>query len=251
MSNQLEVKGSNMKNKNEISTNVENSPAQLIIEAVKGGADLDKLKGLMELQERWDANQARKAFHKAMAAFKVNPPKIDKDKTVNYQSSKGVVKYDHASLGHVCEKINKALSEHGLSASWTTKQNGKVIVTCKITHELGHSEETSLEANADDSGSKNSIQAIGSTITYLQRYTLLALTGLATDDQDDDGTKSMPAEAKKVSPLDFVNNLGIKKLGSTDAFMAWRVDNEIPEDLTKASKEQLQTIIKKLNGIKA
>jgi hypothetical protein len=51
---------------------------------------------------------------------------------------------------------------------------------------LGHSEETTLSAPSDTTGSKNPIQAIGSTITYLERYTLLALTGLATYDQDDD-----------------------------------------------------------------
>jgi hypothetical protein len=52
---------------------------------------------------------------------------------------------------------------------------------------MGHSESTSLTAAPDTSGSKNSIQAVGSTITYLERYTLLALTGLAAQGQDDDG----------------------------------------------------------------
>ncbi len=90
-------------------------------------------------------------------------------------------------MANVVEKISAELSKHGLSASWTTKQNGAILVTCKITHILGHSEETTLSAPSDTSGSKNAIQAIGSTITYLERYTLLALTGLATEDQDNDG----------------------------------------------------------------
>ena len=54
---------------------------------------------------------------------------------------------------------------------------------------MGHSESTTLEAAADQSGGKNAIQAIGSTVTYLERYTLLALTGLATH-EDDDGAGS-------------------------------------------------------------
>lgn len=161
------------------------APATLIEKAIAGQADLDKLEKVLLLQERWEANQARKAYHRAMADFKANPPKIDKDKKVSF--GQGKTAYNHASLANVCEKINIELSKHGLSASWTTKQNGAVVVTCKITHELGHSEETSLSAPADTSGSKNAIQAIGSTITYLERYTLLALTGLATYDQDDDG----------------------------------------------------------------
>jgi hypothetical protein len=44
-----------------------------------------------------------------------------------------------------------------------------------------------MKAPKDTSGSKNAIQSIASTITYLQRYTLFAATGLAADDQDDDG----------------------------------------------------------------
>jgi len=165
---------------------VSNEPGDIIRTAIAGGADLEKLEKLLALQERWEANEAKKAYHEAMAKFKQNPPKIDKDRTVAY----GNTKYNHASLGNVTDKISAELSKHGLSASWTTKQAGTVDVTCKITHIKGHSEETTLSAPADNSGSKNSIQAIGSTITYLERYTLLALTGLATYDQDDDGIAS-------------------------------------------------------------
>jgi len=162
---------------------VNGSPSSLIERAIDKGADLDKLEKLLTLKERHDANEARKAYHKAMAEFKANPPEIDKDKKVSY----GNTHYNHASLANVTKKIGAELSKHGLSASWTTKQNGVILVTCRITHMQGHSEETTLSAAADTSGSKNSIQAIGSTITYLERYTLLALTGLATEDMDDDG----------------------------------------------------------------
>ncbi|MCK5605057.1 ERF family protein [Candidatus Pacearchaeota archaeon] len=149
--------------------------------------DLDKVEKMMELQERFEANEARKAYVVAMAAFKAKPPKIDKDASVKY----GQTAYKHATLGNVVDKINKGLSGQGLSAAWQTEQKDKSIaVTCIITHILGHSESTTLEAGADTSGAKNSIQAIGSTITYLQRYTLLSLAGLATAEIDDDGAGS-------------------------------------------------------------
>lgn len=164
-------------------------PSALIELAISKGADLDKLEKLLTLQERYEATEARKAYNKAIAEFKANPPEIDKDKKVAY----GNTKYNHASLYNVTEKINCELSKYGLSASWTTKQNGTISVTCKITHVRGHSEETTLSAPSDTSGSKNAIQAIGSTITYLQRYSLLSLTGLATYDQDDDGQAATPA----------------------------------------------------------
>lgn len=154
----------------------------LISQAIAKGSNLDELGKLLALKKEFEADEARKAYHRAMTEFKANPPKIDKDKTVQYKE----VKYNHASLYNVTEKINAELAKHGLSASWSIRQNGQVCVTCKITHKQGHSEETTLQAPADTTGSKNSIQAIGSTISYLQRYSLLALTGLATCDQDDD-----------------------------------------------------------------
>lgn len=171
------------KNESAVVVQKEQTPADMIRFAIEKGADLDKLEKLMSLKREWDKDEARKAYNVAMTAFKQNPPKIFKDKTVSF----GQTKYNHATLGNVAETISAELSKHGLSASWTTKQNGSVVVTCRITHVLGHSEETSLAAESDKSGSKNSIQAIGSTITYLERYTLLAITGLATYEQDDDG----------------------------------------------------------------
>lgn len=177
-----------MANNKELTVSKGTAPATLIEKAVEGKADLEKVEKLLAIQERWEANEARKAYHKAMANFKADPPKIDKDKTVSFNTTAGKTSYNHATLANVTEKINAALSKYGLSASWKTQQNnGDISVTCKITHELGHSEETTLSAKADTSGSKNAIQAIGSTITYLERYSLLALTGLATYDQDDDG----------------------------------------------------------------
>lgn len=173
--------------KKEIEVVQANAPGTVISYAISKGATIEEMERLLLLQEKFDANQARKAYNLAMAAFKENAPKIDKDKKVGYKTDRGSVGYSHASLYNVTEKINSELSKHGLSASWTTKQSGAIQVTCKITHKQGHSEETTLSAQPDSSGSKNAIQAIGSTITYLERYTLLALTGLATCEGDNDG----------------------------------------------------------------
>ena len=175
------------------------NPASLIQQAVAGGADLEKLGKLLDLQERWEANEAKKAFQVAMAAFKSNPPDIGKDKKVSF----GNTKYSHASLHNVVKQITKELSKNGLSASWETHQNGQISVTCRITHILGHSQETTLTAPADTSGSKNAIQAIGSTISYLQRYSLLTVLGLAAHDMDDDGATvpDNPIDEKQIATL--------------------------------------------------
>lgn len=174
------------------------TPMVMLQMAVTQDAGLDKMQQLMDLQERWEKNEAKKAYVRAMNAFKANPPEIFKDSNVNYQNSDGTTtSYSHASLANVVKTIGQALAEHKLSHRWDmeTKDKGMIKVTCVITHELGHSESVPLEAGADQSGGKNNIQAKGSTVTYLQRYTLLAATGLATTGQDDDGsTSGAPAE---------------------------------------------------------
>jgi len=199
--------------KAEIPSAMETSPAALMLKAMAGGLDLAKLEQFMLLQEKYEANQARKAYTEAMAAFKKNPPEIEKDKRVSYKTGAGTTEYNHASLGNVTQKINSALGEHGLSAAWTTEQSGtNITVTCKITHVMGHFESTSLSAAADTSGRKNAIQALGSTISYLERYTILALTGLATHEMDDDGASSEVAyiDDKQLSTLtDLLNDKGI------------------------------------------
>jgi hypothetical protein len=198
----------------EVVTTAEGSPAALMIKAMAGGMDLEKLEKFMELQDKWEATQARKAYTQAMSDFKKNPPEIEKDSHVEYRTDKGLTKYNHASLGNVTTKINAALGAHGLSAAWTTEQNEKgVSVTCKITHVLGHFETTTLTAAHDSSGGKNAIQALGSTISYLERYTILALTGLATHEQDNDAMAPVEyIDDKQLSTImDFVDSKGIDK----------------------------------------
>ena len=177
------------------------TPADLVRYAMESGADLDRLERLMDMQIKWEANEARKAYHLAMAQFKKNPPTIIKDKHVSFDTSKGRTEYDHATLGEVCEKIVAALAEHEFSHRWIPGRGeaGNMKVVCVITHKLGYSEETELEAPFDQSGGKNNIQAMSSTVTYLERYSLLAAVGLAPKEMpDDDGGGTSQAKADEV-----------------------------------------------------
>jgi hypothetical protein len=159
------------------------NPLVMVERALQQNSSVETLAKLMELAERWQANEARNAYVVAMNAFKKNPPTLLKNKHVQF----GNTNYDHATLDNVVDTITAGLSRHGLSHSWKVEQtDARIKVTCVITHELGHSESVSMEAGADTSGSKNSIQAIGSAVTYLQRYTLLSATGMAAKGTDND-----------------------------------------------------------------
>lgn len=172
------------------------TPADLLRIAVSQNADLEKLAKLMELQDRWEKMQARKAFVRAINAFKANPPEIVKNATASFQTKKGdTVTWDFPSLDHICDAVIASLSEHGISHDWDFEQPSPqlVRVTCVLTHDLGHERRRTLQGPPDFSGDKNEIHAIYSTVTHLERYTLLAAVGLAAG----------PAEAEPESPREM------------------------------------------------
>jgi hypothetical protein len=165
------------------------TPADLLAIAVNQGADLDKLERLMALQERWEANEARRAYNEAMAAFKAEAIEIIKRKEVDFTTKSGNrTSYKHAELSDVIEAVGPALSRHGFSWSWTPSQKqGWIEVTCTLKHRMGHFETATLGGPADDSGGKNAIQAVISTTTYLERHTLKAICGVSEKGEDNDG----------------------------------------------------------------
>lgn len=167
------------------------TPMAMIDRALASGAAPETLEKLLALQERWEANQGRKAFDEAMASAKAEIPTIRKNRTVDFTSSKGRTHYRHEDLAEIAATVNPILGKYGLSYRFKTTNNpGEPIsVTCILTHRLGYFEETTLSARPDDSGNKNLIQQVGSTLTYLQRMTLKAALGLAASD-DDDGRAS-------------------------------------------------------------
>lgn len=179
------------------------TPMEILARAVERGADVDTLEKLMGLQERYEERQARKAFDEAMADAKAKIPPIKKNRRVGYDSKKaeaGRTEYSHEDFAEIARVVNPILSSHGLTYRFRTDSpsDGPVSVTCIISHRMGYSEENTLSAPRDSSGSKNNIQAVGSTVTYLQRYTLKAALGIAAEN-DDDGQGAGGADAQPVT----------------------------------------------------
>lgn len=161
------------------------TPMEMLAKAVQSGAGIEVLEKLMALQERWQSNQARMEFDNAVAEAKREIPVITKNAT-------GHNKMRYANFAAIAKAVDPILGTHGLSYRFRTSQTDKAIsVTCVLSHKAGHSEETTLSGPADASGSKNAIQAIGSTLTYLQRYSLVQMLGLAAAEDDDGNAAGM------------------------------------------------------------
>lgn len=200
------------------------TPSDLLRIAVEQGADLDKLERLMALQERWEANNAKKAYDAAFAAFKAEAVKILK----NRQVTDGPLKNKkYAELFAVVNAVTPALSRHGLSSSWKLTKDEKdwIEVTCSLKHSGGHTEVVSMGGPPDAGGAKNAIQARASTVSYLERYTLKAITGLSEQEDDDDGNQKGPAPI----PPELLAAARDAAMGGWKALSAWIKDRSEAE----------------------
>lgn len=153
--------------------------------AIAKGAGIETIERLVALQERMDAERARREFLAAFTALQAAMPPIIRTAEVTFNQTR----YKFATLGQIARKVAEPLKAHGFSYRFEIADSGAALsVACIVSHVGGHSERTTMTAPADASGSKNAIQARGSAVSYLQRYTLLAALGCVTAQDDNDAT---------------------------------------------------------------
>jgi len=221
------------------------TPLDMLNRAVLAGADIAMIEKLMALHERWDANQARKAFDEAVAAAKRDIPPIQRNVT-GHNAKK------YADFAAIAKVVDPIIGAHGLSYRFRTVQNDRISVTCILSHKAGHAEETTLSGPADTSGNKNAIQAIGSTLTYLQRYSLVQMLGLAAGNDDDGkaaGDGELITEEEVAYLVKLADDVGADKVAFCKYFFADRIklDPEFMPSLADIAAKDLPRAIAALN----
>ncbi|ROT45043.1 ERF family protein [Pusillimonas sp. NJUB218] len=207
------------------------SPMAMAIAALQSGMSPEQISAMMDLQDRYNATQAKKAYDEAFAAFKAESVRIIKGRDVKDGPLKGK---SYAELHDVVNAVTPALSKHGLSSSWKLTKDEKdwMEVTCYLRHVGGHEESVSMGGPPDAGGAKNAIQARASTKTYLERYTLKAITGLSEQNDDTDGRPAFDQDivddwvaaaesAATLEELDQTWKDGLKELGKTDSLQVY------------------------------
>lgn len=171
-------------------------PGELLRMAMTSGRDLTVIDRLMDLQDRFEANQARKAFNAAMAKFRESCVKVTRSGKVGQGPLSGT---RYAKLSDFVSAVSEPLADAGLSVSWRLLQDAKdwIEVACIVRHVLGHEEQISMGGPPDTGGAKNAIQARASTVSYLEKYTLKMALGLAEQDDDDDGHGGADGDANR------------------------------------------------------
>jgi len=201
----------------------------LLAYAIQQGSSIETIEKMMDLKERNDKYEAEKQFIDAMNKFRATCPTVEKTKQGH--------NCKYAGLSESIDQIKETEAACGLSHRWTTGKadDGQTVVTCIVSHIAGHAESTTLSGEPDTSGSKNSIQAIGSTVSYLQRYTLFATLGIAAGDEDTDGNSVNLAALQDAIKDNFMSIYEIKYgIAAGDLYRAGEAWFELPKETQNA-----------------
>lgn len=173
------------------------SPAEIITAVMASGATPDQLEKMLSMQERWEANEARKAYAMAFSQAQKKIGVVVKTKTNKQTNSK------YADLKDIIEMAKPVYTENGFSVIFyegKTEQAECIRVCADVLHELGHKESFFYDVPLDGVGIKGNanmtkIHGKASSTSYGQRYLMCMIWNIPTG--DDDGN----AGGKKETPI--------------------------------------------------
>src|SRR5580698_8876397 len=159
--------------------------------ATRSDLNIDVFERLLTARRQEEDRAAERAFNLAMSVAKGELQPVLKTRDVDYPSKKegaARVKYRYENFADVAKIVDPVFSAHGLSYRFAIEQQGDLArVTCIVSHSDGYSDRVRLESKVEPGSTGMSmVQALGSVLTYLQRYSLRAAIGLAAA-VDDDG----------------------------------------------------------------
>jgi hypothetical protein len=151
--------------------------------------NMDVFDRLLAARRSEEDRAAERAFNVAMSNAKGELTPILKTHDVDFTGKSGTrTKYRYESFADVAKVVDPVFQRHGLHYRFVVAQQADLVrVTCIVSHIDGHSERNPLEGKVDIGSTGMSwTQALGSALSYLQRYSLRAAIGLAAG-VDDDG----------------------------------------------------------------
>jgi ERF superfamily len=170
----------------------------------------------------------RKALHKALAQAQGEFPTIPKDQTADA----GSYTYAYADLAAIIHLVRPVLAKHGLALIQRLENpNGQPAIRTELLHADG----ASLAASFPIGDIPQNVQQLGSKITYLRRYTIVAMLGIAAGEDDDGRQAAAPAK-------DTTATAGAEP----SPFQPPDLKTDVVEDLSSAQRKKIFAIRTKL-----
>lgn len=148
--------------------------------------DAGKLKALLDMKREVVADQAKVEFNQAMFRLQAKLQPMVKKGVVELGKSGGYKFLRYEDLDAVLRPLKDA---EGFNQRFTTKmrEGGGAVVICTLTHRGGHSETAEISLPLDAGPGRNTLQQMGSTISYGERYLTEMIFNIVRKGQDDDG----------------------------------------------------------------
>jgi hypothetical protein len=152
-----------------------------------GSITPETIRELLTLQKEWEADEARKAYTRDMAAAKTELPAV-----IGCDKENARLGSRYATLAKVLDETTVILARYGFSIGGNvSSKDGTLLVSTNLTHRQGHRESITLPCKPEGIKSRDgrsvlsNEQVLGKTITYLRRYGLSCLLGLSSGDMPD------------------------------------------------------------------
>lgn len=172
----------------------------------------DNMIKLLDMQERVMAKQAEMSFNADFALMQNDLPVIEESGKLVHG---GKLISTYAKFEDINEQVRPVLARYGFSISFDLQFPEKACeIRCILSHREGHKITTTMTLPFDTSGSKNNVQAIGSTISYGKRYAIMAMLNLsstASEDNDADGLHEKVSEEQAANIEALVGELKLQK----------------------------------------
>ena len=168
----------------------ENSLLNFVAQAVRDPAiDAAKLEALLRMQREVIADDAHVQFNRSFAALSAEIRQIER-RGVAEMGAKGAYKF--AKREDLDAMLRPLMREHGFAVSFrpVPGPNGNLTIEGELMHVAGHSKTAELTLPPDIGPGRNSLQAMGSAISYAERYLTEMLLNVVRCDEDDDGASA-------------------------------------------------------------
>jgi ERF superfamily len=172
----------------------------------------------------------------ALVGFQSEVAAIPKNRTAIIPTKSGKsYSYRYADLADTWAAIRVPLRNNGLAVTQKLSggRDGWMGLTTTVWHTSGETDSDTVDVPIKD----RTPQEIGSQITYYKRYTLSALLGIATED-DDDGAS---ASARRDEPFVEAANMARGVLLAETEQFGWNPDTLVAEYEKRNSEDLLTT----------
>lgn len=218
----------------------------VVMMAMEKGYTPEFIEKMLNLQERFEKNEARKAFYRAFAEFKAEAPPVTKDKfNKHFQTW-------YTSLENLLNTYGPYLGKNGLSVTFPTKlqdiSEKTMSAVCRLSHSMGHYEDYPMTVPIDKAAvgkqsgqkSRNDIQDIKSTFTYLRSMTAEAALGVAGTEAtvDDDGNSAGVSPTKYDEWSAKLSEIQDSPLEDIEKWWP-KYGNDVKKDCTKAEAAKI------------